>query len=168
MLDEGGVEESGGEVEHKERGDGARSNSMSAAEADDKDVAGVADRLQRQMMPILSTLAKNRHHYFFAEPVDPVKLNLPTYFDIVKQPMDLGTVMSKLQRVDDTAYRSLQECACDVRLVFTNAMLFNAKDHLVHKVARQMLGDFDRAFAELLECCELWHTKHKKQLAALL
>ena len=33
-----------------------------------------------------------------SEPVDPVALQIPTYFDIIKHPMDLGTILHKLAR----------------------------------------------------------------------
>ena len=29
---------------------------------------------------------------FFAVPVDPVELEIPDYFDVIKRPMDMGTV----------------------------------------------------------------------------
>ena len=34
--------------------------------------------------------------FVFASPVEPVKLGLPDYFDIVKRPMDLGTIKKRL------------------------------------------------------------------------
>ena len=34
----------------------------------------------------------------FGAPVDPKALNLTDYYDVIKQPMDLGTVMAKLSR----------------------------------------------------------------------
>ena len=33
----------------------------------------------------------------FKEPVDPVALELPTYFDVVKNPMDVGTVRKRIR-----------------------------------------------------------------------
>ncbi|EJK52829.1 hypothetical protein THAOC_27862, partial [Thalassiosira oceanica] len=43
----------------------------------------------------------------FGKPVDTVKYDLPTYFDVVKKPMDLGTVSKKLtQGFDDCGYYS--------------------------------------------------------------
>lgn len=31
------------------------------------------------------------------EPVDPIKLQLPDYFDVIKNPMDLGTIRKRLE-----------------------------------------------------------------------
>ena len=59
---------------------------------------------------------------FFLSPVDPVALGIPTYFDIIKDPMDLGTINSKLER---GRYASPEEFEADVRLVLHNCFLFN-------------------------------------------
>lgn len=37
-------------------------------------------------------LLKHEDAWPFAKPVDPVALNIPDYFDIIKHPMDLGTI----------------------------------------------------------------------------
>ena len=37
--------------------------------------------------------------------MDPVALQVPTYFEIIKHPMDLGTVRTKL---NDCAYSKVQ------------------------------------------------------------
>ncbi|KAJ6302169.1 hypothetical protein OIU77_016290 [Salix suchowensis] len=52
-------------------------------------------------------------------PVDIVKLNIPDYYTIIKNPMDLGTVKSK---ISSGAYSSPLEFMADVRLTFKNAM----------------------------------------------
>ncbi|KAK1941297.1 Transcription factor GTE10 [Phytophthora citrophthora] len=36
----------------------------------------------------------------FLEPVDPVVLNVPTYYDVISNPMDLGTMGAKLNAGD--------------------------------------------------------------------
>ncbi|CAK4712518.1 hypothetical protein LEN26_003293 [Aphanomyces euteiches] len=79
----------------------------------------------------------------FLEPVDPVKLNIPTYFQIIERPMDFGTMQAKLQgthivgddQEDMTSvfgvaanYSSLDEYKQDLFLVFQNAIKFNADD----------------------------------------
>jgi hypothetical protein len=45
---------------------------------------------QQQCQRILKGLMSGKIAAPFTAPVDPVKLNLPTYFQIVKKPMDLG------------------------------------------------------------------------------
>ncbi len=51
------------------------------------------DKAAKRMM---NSLWKHHQSWIFHEPVDPKKLNIPDYNDIIKQPMDLGTVKTKL------------------------------------------------------------------------
>ena len=46
---------------------------------------------------IVQALWKIKSTSVFHEPVDPEKLGIPTYFDIVKKPMDFSTVKKKIQ-----------------------------------------------------------------------
>lgn len=83
---------------------------------------------------------------FFSEPVDPVALGIPTYFQIVKEPMDLRTVYRQMEanQVD-----SPEEFARLVRLVFENAMTFNIDPaHSVHQAARNLLVLFNQKFRD--------------------
>jgi hypothetical protein len=50
-------------------------------------------------------------------------VQIPDYFDIVKSPMDLGTIR---QHLEANEYVEPRVLAADVRLVFHNAMLYNA------------------------------------------
>ena len=43
---------------------------------------------------LLQRMMREERARFFLEPVDPIALNLPDYLEIIKQPMDLGTVHS--------------------------------------------------------------------------
>ncbi|KAL6943065.1 hypothetical protein ACO0RG_002049 [Hanseniaspora osmophila] len=61
-------------------------------------------------------------NFAFLEPVDPVALNLPTYFDYVKNPMDLGTISKKLANWE---YKNLEQVQSDIELVFNNCFAFN-------------------------------------------
>ncbi|EOA30257.1 hypothetical protein CARUB_v10013379mg [Capsella rubella] len=45
---------------------------------------------------LLKRLMSHQHGWLFKTPVDVVKLNIPDYFTIIKHPMDLGTVKTKL------------------------------------------------------------------------
>ncbi|CAI0457262.1 unnamed protein product [Linum tenue] len=72
--------------------------------------------------------------------VDVVKLNIPDYFTIVKHPMDLGTIKS---RIMSGLYSSPLEFAEDVRLTFSNAMLYNPKGNDVHIMAESLKKFFE-------------------------
>ncbi|RHY69845.1 hypothetical protein DYB30_005758 [Aphanomyces astaci] len=80
----------------------------------------------------------------FNTPVDPVGMNLPTYTSIVRHPMDLGTIKARLESAQ---YASPEELAADVRLVFTNAMAFNARNHWVHVNADALLAHFNETWS---------------------
>ncbi|KAI5065285.1 hypothetical protein GOP47_0019980 [Adiantum capillus-veneris] len=71
----------------------------------------------------------------FNIPVDPVALGIPDYFDIVKRPMDLGTICKTLER--GGKYRSSQDVYEDVQLVWTNCRIYNQKgDPILDLLAR--------------------------------
>ncbi|KAH7301549.1 hypothetical protein KP509_23G031600 [Ceratopteris richardii] len=71
----------------------------------------------------------------FNVPVDPVALGIPDYFDIVKKPMDLGTICKNLER--GGKYRSSRDVYEDVQLVWTNCRIYNQKgDPILDLLAR--------------------------------
>ena len=90
----------------------------------------------------LKNLKKNKSAGPFLEPVDIVKFNIPHYPDIIKHPMDLGTVQAK---VNARQYSSLDQFIADVRLIFTNCYTFNGVDSPVSLMATEVEKAFDRA-----------------------
>jgi hypothetical protein len=96
---------------------------------------------------------------FFANPVDPVALGLPTYYQIISEPMDLGTIQSKL---DSDEIETPEEFGRLVRLVFENAMTFNVEPtHIVHQSARQLLILFNQKFRDIERMAENIRRQHK-------
>ncbi|XP_059484589.1 bromodomain-containing protein 2 isoform X2 [Neocloeon triangulifer] len=86
------------------------------------------------------------HAWPFYKPVDAELLGLHDYHDIIKKPMDLGTVK---QKMDNREYRSAAEFAADVRLIFTNCYKYNPPDHDVVTMARKLQDVFDANFLRL-------------------
>ncbi|KAG6652735.1 hypothetical protein I3843_05G027300 [Carya illinoinensis] len=97
---------------------------------------------------ILTKLRKHKSGWVFNEPVDVVGMGLHDYHDIIKQPMDLGTVKSRLGR---NLYQSPLDFAADVRLTFTNALTYNPKGHTVHAMAELLLARFEELFRPFSE-----------------
>lgn len=78
--------------------------------------------------------------------MDPLKLNIPDYFTIVKNPMDLGTVKSNLK---SGQFDEPEEFVADLRLVFDNCILYNGENSPVSVMCKAVRGEFERLVAEL-------------------
>lgn len=96
--------------------------------------------LMKQCEALLKRLMSHQYGWVFNTPVDVVKLNIPDYFTIIKQPMDLGTIKSKLS---SGSYPNPLEFAADVRLTFSNAMTYNPPGNDVHAMADTLRKFFE-------------------------
>ena len=128
---------------------------------------------KRGLQGILTTLGKEEmcvHHSFliahcsslivsswiFREPVDPVMLNIPTYFEVIKRPRDLRTIRDKL---NSDKYETVEAFEADMRLMVDNAITFNGLETDVGALA---IGLRDR-FQELLENWKTGSTSKKRK-----
>ncbi|KAJ2323222.1 hypothetical protein GGI00_005687, partial [Coemansia sp. RSA 2681] len=84
--------------------------------------------------------------YPFLEPVDPVAMNCPDYFTIIKEPMDLTTIKARLERDE---YASPLQFESDMRLMLRNCYAYNPPGHPVHEAGRALEALFDAKWAEL-------------------
>lgn len=80
----------------------------------------------------------------FLEPVDPVKLGIPDYLTVVKNPMDLSTMKKKL---DAGAYNTADEFEADFRLIVENCLLYNGAESEISKLAHELTAVFERKWA---------------------
>ncbi|KAG8086696.1 hypothetical protein GUJ93_ZPchr0010g10671 [Zizania palustris] len=94
----------------------------------------------KQCSNLLKNLVKHNCSGPFLAPVDAVKLNIPDYFDIIKEPMDLGTIQKKLNA---GMYSTPWDFAADVRLTFENAMTYNPTTNPVHIMAKNLKHSFE-------------------------
>ena len=69
----------------------------------------------------------------FSQPVDWKGLGLTDYLEVVKHPMDLGTIVQRLR--EDSHYEDDEHVYADIRLVFDNAVKYNKKGQDVYRVA---------------------------------
>ena len=82
----------------------------------------------------------------FLQPVDPIALDLPDYFDIVKNPMDFGTLQ---RRIETQMVTSKEEFAALARQIFANALLYNKPDSDVGVMARVLSEEFEKEFLQI-------------------
>lgn len=102
------------------------------------------NQMFRNCSSLLQRLMKHKFGWVFNEPVNAKALGLVDYHDIIKHPMDLGTIKTKMSQ---NKYKSPREFAEDVRLVFHNAMTYNPKGQDVHFMAEQLLQIFEERWA---------------------
>lgn len=99
-----------------------------------------SNQLVKSCNALVERLMKHKHGWVFNKPVDAKALGLHDYFDIIKHPMDLGTIKSRLSK---NWYKTPREFAEDVRLTFHNAMTYNPKGQDVYLMADQLLQLFE-------------------------
>lgn len=89
--------------------------------------------LETAMSKLLDMLEAKDTSEIFMEPVNCE--DVPDYRDIVKHPMDLGTMRQKLK---DGKYRSLDEMEFDFDLMIKNCLAYNNKDTVFYRAGIRM------------------------------
>jgi bromodomain-containing factor 1 len=97
---------------------------------------------------VLDELHKPKHYNIaapFYHPVDPVALNIPNYHNIIKKPMDLQTVQTKLQTGQ---YENAKEMEIDVRQIFKNCFKFNIPGDPTYTAGKKLEELFDNKWSQ--------------------
>ena len=101
---------------------------------------------------LLGKLLKNKRVWPFENPVDAKALKLGDYKKIVKKPMDLGTVGTKLEEGKYTDLeQSGEEFYKDVVLTFDNALLYNNEGDEIWEHAASLKATFEELWSKVLE-----------------
>ncbi|KAL3112410.1 hypothetical protein niasHT_016960 [Heterodera trifolii] len=95
-----------------------------------------ANELRQHLVPVWNQLMQFEPACIpFRCPVDPEQLNIPDYFDIIKNPMDLQTIKANL---DQDKYKNPWQFCEHMWLMFENAWLYNRKNTKIHKWCTQL------------------------------
>ena len=105
-------------------------------------------QLKIKCLEVLKILQLHQHGWVFNSPVDPVELGLPDYFQVIKRPMDLGTIK---KRLENGCYHSLEEFEADVNQTFDNAMHYNPEGSVVYNMANEMKSKFLIDYRKLIQ-----------------
>ena len=109
----------------------------------------------RQCLGVVKELARKKGGHLFNEPVDPVALGLPDYFEVVEDPLDLGTIQRGIEQgfylqPDRDGRSGLQRAMDDVAVVWANAILYNPPESPVSALAAEFKAAADAHFARIL------------------
>uniref|UniRef100_A0A8C5CDG8 histone acetyltransferase n=1 Tax=Gadus morhua TaxID=8049 RepID=A0A8C5CDG8_GADMO len=143
-------------VELKDEEDrGAANSTTSSSPSQSRRKIFKPEELRQALMPTLESLYRQDPESLpFRQPVDPMQLGIPDYFDIVKTPIDLSTIKRKL---DTGQYQEPWRYVEDVWLMFNNAWLYNRKTSRVYKYCSKLAevfeADIDPVMQALGYCC---------------
>ncbi|KAG0267915.1 hypothetical protein BGZ95_002708, partial [Linnemannia exigua] len=108
-----------------------------------------SDPQLRHCQNILKEFVKKSNAEFmfpFLQPVDWKAFKLFTYPEIIKHPMDISTIRSKLESDE---YDTAAQFEADVRLMLNNCYTFNPPSDPVHQMGQRVQKLFESKWAEL-------------------
>ena len=94
------------------------------------DISPVTPLRKKFLVRTIQNLRRHPKGRFFKDPVNYKVMGIPSYPDIVKQPMDLSTIEKK---VKTDQYRTMDQVNADMHLIVYNTTTFNGEDHQVTK-----------------------------------
>ncbi|XP_071725582.1 uncharacterized protein [Rutidosis leptorrhynchoides] len=76
----------------------------------------------------------------FNAPVNPVALGIPDYFDVIKTPMDFGTICSNLE--SGIKYKNSEDVYKDVQYIWENCYKYNKKGDYILELLKRVKKNF--------------------------
>ena len=98
------------------------------------------------MIKIVKSLESRPDSVPFREPVDWRGLGLYDYPQVISKPMDLLTVK---QTIEKNGYKSINDCADDIRLIWNNCKKYNQDGSDFYNLADSFSKKFEDKFSKL-------------------
>jgi hypothetical protein len=114
---------------------------------------------------VLCALLARPESFIFREPVEWERDGLTDYPNIVKRPMDLGTVKKNME---EGKYETVEEVARDIRQVWTNCMAYNQDGSEYYHLADIFAAKFETVYADIKAKCGLISTSNREGRENLL
>ncbi len=106
-----------------------------------------------RLYELLKNIVKLQSSEFFRVPVDAVKYNCQNYYEVIKHPMDLGTMKNKLL---SGHYNTLAAFESDFLHIIQNCTFYNPNpEHAVRKSCEKFNASFYNKFNKLKEEYEM-------------
>ncbi|GJP37999.1 hypothetical protein CLOM_g15056 [Closterium sp. NIES-68] len=100
----------------------------------------------RMCATLLKRIMAHKFSWVFNVPVDAEKLGLHDYHTVIKKPMDLGTINSRMKA---SSYQHPDEFHSDVLLVWSNAMTYNGEGNDVYFMASELKKIFEQGYQKV-------------------
>ncbi|EJD53604.1 hypothetical protein AURDEDRAFT_110416 [Auricularia subglabra TFB-10046 SS5] len=104
-------------------------------------------QFQKFITVLHSEISGHRTGNIFHRPV--TKAEAPDYYDIVKRPMDLGTIKRRFTKSNEIS--NPIEYQRDLNLMFCNSLMYNRPNSDLHEMARNMMVDCEKAVQEFFQ-----------------
>jgi hypothetical protein len=112
------------------------------------------EELRKMLIPVWKAVDSAEEAGPFRLPVDAELLQIPDYYDVIKNPMDLLTIR---KRLDSNHYTTPKEFNADMWQMFDNAWLYNRKNSKVYKLCTKLSEIFVENMNPVMEnlgfCC---------------
>jgi hypothetical protein len=106
----------------------------------DKDLA--------QCRTLLNELMRNDNAWPFLDKVN--QDDYPNYYEVIKEPMDLNTIKSKLN-MKPKQYETKEQFAYDCRLIFDNCEFFNEDKSEIGRAGHKLRAFFETKWVKLFD-----------------
>jgi len=105
----------------------------------------LSDELQK-CFTLLKGMFSQADYSPFYYAVDPIRLNIPDYFDVIKHPMDMTKIKEKLL---SGRYADAKQFTQDIHLMFENARTYNPVGNPIHALAERLESSFEEQMAKI-------------------
>ncbi|EDW19184.2 serine-aspartate repeat-containing protein D isoform X1 [Drosophila mojavensis] len=95
---------------------------------------------------LLDELVTKKFAMDFMEPVDTAILQVPNYYTVIKRPMDVGTI---IKRVQNRYYHRVDDLISDFQLVISNCFTFNRPGDVVYRNCQKLEKFFHRVLNKM-------------------
>ncbi|XP_061369075.1 histone acetyltransferase GCN5-like [Gastrolobium bilobum] len=110
-------------------------------------LSGSTDSLTAFMRSLLKSMHDHADAWPFKEPVDA--RDVPDYYDIIKDPMDLKTMTKRVE--SEQYYVTFEMFLADVRRMFANARTYNSPETIYYKCSTRLETHFQSKVASGLQ-----------------
>ena len=108
--------------------------------------AKLSPKTQQICLEIMEIIMRKPSAAVFLTPVDPEKDNVPDYYQVIKHPIDLGTIQKRLKNGE---YSNKSQWDKDMNLIWSNAEKYYKKGSLISILANELHRVYEKECEKL-------------------